>query len=134
MIELNYARRAERREVDISCDVVAGDWDEPLSHRATDLSPYGIWLRTALPLQIGHRLVISFRPPKSDRELNVFAEVRRVEKRESIGERSGMGLQFMDLSNDERVALHKCLRHLPAWRRQRQGPARRQLRSRRLFR
>lgn len=134
MIELDYARRAERREVDIACDVVASEWDEPLSHRATDLSPYGMWLRTALPLEIGERLVVSFRPPKSQRELNVFAEVRRVELRHRLGERSGMGLQFMDLSKDERHALHACLRHLPAWRRLRPGPARRQLRSRRAFR
>jgi hypothetical protein len=118
MIELNYARRAERRAVNILCDVVAREWEAPFSHRATDLSPFGMWLQTSFPLRVGDVVVLSFKPPTwSDTgDLTVFAEVtRRVKIFERHGvRRNGMGLEFLDLSDEERGRLRGWLRHKPS--------------------
>ena len=138
MLEQNYARRAERRAVDITCEVVASQWDEPLMHRAQDLSPFGMWLRTGLPLEIGNEVVLCFKPPRGldCEELNVFARVQRVERRHHSGDRSGMGLEFIDMTRAQRRVLQGCLRNLPAARRVRSGAPKRhdERKSRRAFR
>ena len=114
MLELHYARRAQRRRLDLPCEVITRDWDEPVGHRVTDISPYGVWVRTSFPRPLGERLVICFTPPHG-RELIVFAEVtRRVPARAKDSRPHGMGLEFVDIRQTERVALHRALRKLPA--------------------
>jgi hypothetical protein len=109
-----YARRASRRDVELSCDVICSDWDEPFTHSMNDLSAYGVWLRTSFPRQVGETVVLSFRPPKwgGQRELNVFARVARVKlaRRGTTGRRTGgMGLVFTDLTGAEKRMLENGL-------------------------
>jgi hypothetical protein len=57
---------------------------------------------------VGERLVLSFAVPHGG-ELTVFAEVTRATRR---GRHGGMGLEFVDIRQSERVALHRALRDL----------------------
>ncbi|MCA9621439.1 MAG: PilZ domain-containing protein [Myxococcales bacterium] len=124
MLELHYARRAQRRTVELPVELMTRDWDEPVLHRMTDISPYGVWVKTSFPRAIGERIVMSFMSPHG-KELTVFAEVtRRIAKRARRRE-SGMGLEFVDLGQRDRVALHRALRGLPPRRRSRRSLFRR---------
>ncbi len=110
-------RRALRRAVELPCDLVSRYLDEPLLYWATDLSPFGVWLDTSLPMQLGEQVVLSFQPPTGWRrgEITVFAEVVRLtsgrRRRESDAPRrtTGMGLEFLDLGFDEERALRSWL-------------------------
>ncbi|MCC6521655.1 MAG: PilZ domain-containing protein [Polyangiaceae bacterium] len=116
---LPHSRRSTRRSVDVPCDVVCTDSEEPMPLTATDLSAYGMWIPTSFPLRPGQRVVLSFRPPRwpRRRELTVFAEVARVvksERRAQASQAGGMGLAFSDLGREDRVALQHCLRAVSA--------------------
>jgi hypothetical protein len=117
MIELDYARRTERREVDILCDVVARNWDEPLRYRITDLSANGLWIHTSFPLDIGETMVVTFRTPQEDTSMQLFGRVvRSVRVRERDGRREcGMGVELVG-STEERQVLRRGLKGLPARR------------------
>jgi len=110
-------RRALRRAVDIPCEIVSKFVDEPLLYWATDLSPYGIWIETPIPMRTGEMLVLCFQPPVwwSGRELRVFAEVSRVctSRRRACAGLSGMGLEFRDIPPHELRALGAWLRGRP---------------------
>jgi hypothetical protein len=121
MLELDYARRGERREVDIVCDVVARNWDEPTRYRITDLSPQGLWIQTSFPLDVGENMVLSFLAPQGNGEVQLFARVvRTVRVHERNGRRaSGMGLELVGMTGGERRTLRRGLRGLPVARRRR---------------
>lgn len=95
-----------RRVVDLPCTIVTSRYDVPLIYRATDMSTSGLWATTSKPLVKGEVVVACFQPRGWSRELQVFAEVVRVD---SASER-GMGLSFLDLSADERFRLSMWLR------------------------
>ena len=119
MLSQPYARRAARRPVDLSCEVVSRHWDEPVAHQLGNLSPLGAWIDTSFPLPVGERVVLSFSAPVSAlpagrfmrhlHEVLVFAEVRRV-RRSRCGTRGGMGVVFIDLPKEDRHALSRTLR------------------------
>ena len=115
MMDLGYARRAQRRPVDLGCQVIRRGWDEPAAHRLTDLSPYGGWIATAFPLARGEELVMCFEPPRwGGREIQVFAEVTRrvvlADRKRDPHARCGMGVEFMDLGDHDRFELRRWLR------------------------
>lgn len=105
-------RRALRRSVHLPCDVIGTEWEDPVAHVATDLSPYGCWLDTPFPLRPETEVALTFRPPRwhSNREIVTFARVRR---RARTGARRGMGLEFLDLSTGEQDELRQALHGLP---------------------
>jgi hypothetical protein len=109
------ARRSLRRAAHLQCELVSTFWDEPVPHLATDLSEHGLWVRTLFPLAVGEHLFVFFRPPRSDRETLVTAVVRRVElcRRASDPGSSGMGLEFLDISEAEREQLRVALLGVP---------------------
>lgn len=110
-------RRAVRRAVALECSVLSDQWDEAAPHLLTDLSPYGAWLETALPLEPGDTVLLSFLPPRQTRvhELLVSATVARahLRRRRDDGPVAGMGVHFTDLSPAEFERLSLCLRGLP---------------------
>jgi hypothetical protein len=108
MLELDYCRRAERRSVDLPCELVRSDCDEPLGHRLTDMSAYGAWVRTSLPMDIGDGLVLVVTMPDAG-EVILFGEVVRRARR---GMPQGMGVEFVGLSRHERARLLMSLRGL----------------------
>jgi hypothetical protein len=110
MLSQPYARRATRRAVDMTCEIVSPWWDEPVSHRLADLSLFGVWIDTSFPLPVGERVALSFAPPRRP-EMTVFAEVRRVRPNRT-GRRGGMALEFLDLERRERHDLGRALRRV----------------------
>jgi hypothetical protein len=128
MIDLSYHRRAQRHAVEVPCSIIGPNWDEPVRFQATSMSAHGMFVHTSFPFEEGQDVVVSFRPPPSNRgpkawrnpDLTVFARVvRAVEVRKAgsvrgrLEGRPGMGLQFTDLSRPERRALQRCLRSMP---------------------
>jgi hypothetical protein len=120
----SFARRSSRHLVDLPCEVVTRQDDEPLLLWATDLSADGAWLEAgARRLALGEELIVCFRPAVwwQEREIMAFAEVARL----SRGLRGddpapGLGVAFVDLTAGERFALRSWLRPRPERR-----PARR---------
>ena len=102
-----------RRAVELPCELVSSYVDVPLLYWATDLTPYGLWLETPMPMQLGEQVVVCFKPHVwwSSRELMLFAEVTRVSS--CRGQDRGMGLEFLDISAHERRALEVWLRRRP---------------------
>ena len=110
-----HRRRALRRAVDIPIALVTRHIDEPLLYWATDLSPYGMWVETPFPMQLGESLVVCFRPGVCwpSRELQVFASVERASWASGKKQASGMGLNFDDITAHEQRALRGWLRWRP---------------------
>lgn len=114
---LQPPRRAVRRAVTLECRVLAEGWDEPVALEVRDLSPSGMFLETSLPLDPGTPMYVALHPDGLDdgREIVARAVVRRVEmkRRRREGCRSGMGVAFVDLPEEDTEALDTCLRGLP---------------------
>lgn len=107
-------RRALRRAVQLPCELISRYVDAPLLYWATDLTPYGVWLETRFPMELGEQVVLCLDPGIwwNARELMLFAEVTRVAHNRSFDER-GMGLEFLDISAHEQRALTAWLRNRP---------------------
>ncbi len=107
-------RRALRRAVQLPCELVSRYVDQPLLYWATDLTPYGLWLETPFPMELGEEVVLCITPGIwwNQRELMLFAEVTRISTSRDQGER-GMGLEFLDATPHERRALEAWLRNRP---------------------
>ena len=110
------ARKAVRRLVDLDCAVYCELWGESISHRVTDLSEEGLWIRTELLLEVGTEVTLTFHPPDWEQALCVAGRVQRVELRSRSADRSsiGMGIGFETLRNDERRRLTQSMRCLRA--------------------
>ena len=102
--------------------------ESPATYLATDLSPYGLWIATADPMRAGEIVVVCFQPRDGWKhgELMVFAEVCRVmtSRRRLVEPGVGMGLELIDLRDEERAALVAWLakRRTPVPRRRRPVP------------
>ena len=110
MIDPQDPRRAQRELIDLPCELIVEGWDEPIGHSMVDASIYGAWVRSSFPGEVGDVVVCCFSPPGwQERELMVFAEVKRVLQPSRTHTRRGMALQFIDLSKNEQIALQMCL-------------------------
>ena len=104
------ARRALRRALQLRCELMTAFWDVPVAHRVGDLSPYGMWIDTFFPLHPGADVLVAFALP-SCAELVAFARVSRTV---TVGApRVGMGLEFVDMTDQERARLARGLRGIP---------------------
>jgi Tfp pilus assembly protein PilZ len=124
-------RTSSRHEVELPCEVITSDADEPSLFWATDLSAGGLWLETPKPLSLGDEMVVCFKPSIwwRAREIHVFGQVARI----SPGLRGprdakGMGISFLDLTPKEKWQLRCWLRPRPESK-----PRRRALPSRNRF-
>jgi hypothetical protein len=73
ILKRKHPRRAFRREVILSCQVVRERDFRLVSELALDLSTQGMLVSTDLRVLTGEPLLVSFRPPRSDRWLDVSA-------------------------------------------------------------
>ncbi len=113
--DIPESRRAARRAVDFRIDLVTSSWDRPVASRCTDLSPFGMWLETTLPVVEGDQVVACFSPPHRDKEMTVFARVRHV-VRDDLGVRAqafGVGLEFENVTVFEEKTLGDALQGMP---------------------
>lgn len=109
------SRRAARRAVDLSCEIIICRWDRPVRSRGTDLSPYGMWIETTVPLAVGEQVVVELSPPGRERALPLFARVMRIERdeRDLVSGSIGVGLEFVNVTIWEQRILTGALRGLP---------------------
>jgi uncharacterized protein (TIGR02266 family) len=112
-------RRHERKAVELPVwvsDTVADPADVGtrieggLELDMRDLSAGGAFVRSDLLFELGEVVGISFRIPP-EREVHARARVTRV-VREQNGDAPGMGIEFLDLDEDDRAALRTYLAHV----------------------
>ena len=107
-------RRAFRREVLLSCQVVRERDFRLVSDLALDLSTEGMLVSTEQRVLTGEELLVSFRPPRSDRWLDVQATVARVVHGRRPSDRGRcLGLSFHAFDAASRRLLFNQLRGLP---------------------
>jgi hypothetical protein len=111
-------RRTLRRAVQLECAVHSPLWDGPAWYVATDVSPQGLWLTTDLALEVGERLMLSFRPPRWPDwcwPVTAFGEVVRVSlpRRRSDRHAAGMGVRFSEIDPVAGAEMELLLRGLP---------------------
>jgi hypothetical protein len=111
-------RRALRRSVQLDCAVHSPLWDGEAFYLATDVSPHGLWLHTDLALDLGERLMLSFRPPRWPEwcwPVTAFGEVVRVNLSRRRADRpdAGMAVRFTEIDPVAREEMALLLRGLP---------------------
>src|SRR5689334_13981122 len=88
-------RRAARRAVRVSCQVVRERDFRLLSERALDLSPDGMFVECSARVLTGEPVVLTFRDARSGRWVDAEATVVRVVHRRRAGDAvRGLGLRF----------------------------------------
>ncbi len=103
-------RQAPRVLVNIEIDY--GNKDHFLFAYITDLSLTGIFVRTDTPEPAGTRLNLRFTPDAGGRVLDLEGEVIWINPfRSGTAENinPGMGIRFVDLSEEDKVALQKLI-------------------------
>ncbi len=109
-----HPRRAFRREVLLTCQVVRERDFRLVSDLALDLSTDGMLVSTEHVVLTGEPLLVSFRPPRADRWLDVQATVARVVHGRRPGDRGRcLGIVFDGVDPAARGLLFKHLRGLP---------------------
>ncbi len=110
------ARRANRKIIDLPCELVMNDWDTPIGHSMMDASPFGAWVRSSFPAAVGDIMVCCFEPEGWERRrgLTLFAQVKRVLRPRQGTPDRGMALEFLDITLQEQMALQRCLSPYPA--------------------
>lgn len=125
---MSTPRRAFRRFVRIDCQVVRERDFKLIGDLALDLSERGMLVRTSERVLTGEEVVVSFRPPRSNRFVDALGHVARVIHGRRPGDhlcatRSGfagseygrqLGIEFYAMDEDDRHHLWDCLRGLPA--------------------
>lgn len=117
-LSVQSRRRTLRRAVQLECAVHSPLWDGPAWYTATDVSAKGLWLATDLALEVGERLMVSFRPPRWPAwcwPVTAFGEVVRVSlpRRRSNRHAAGMGVRFSEIDPVAGAEMELLLRGLP---------------------
>jgi hypothetical protein len=108
-------RRAFRREVILSCQVVRERDFRLVADLALDLSTEGMLVSTQERVLTGEELLVSFRPPRSRRWVDLQATVARVVHGRRPSDRGRcLGLSFHGVGEADRRLLFQHLRGLPA--------------------
>jgi hypothetical protein len=107
-------RRAVRRAVRLSCQVVREDSFRLIGRRALDLSPAGMLLESDEDVRLGDELLVSFRAPQSGLFIDTSARiVRVVAGRRPSDHGRCLGLRFEHLDPVFRSVLDASLAGLP---------------------
>jgi len=99
-------RKSERIKKEVKSEVIA---DEHVSFSSTvDLSKGGIFISTPEPLSKGSEVNMSIHIPGHG-ELEVKGVVKWVRADESDSEKAGMGIEFVNVSNDFKKKLEEVI-------------------------
>lgn len=108
-------RQAFRRYVRLDCQVVRERDFRMVGNLALDLSTEGMLVQTSARVLSGEELVVTFKPPKSNRWVDAQATVARViHARRPTDRGHALGIEFFGMSEEDKVHLWECLRGLPA--------------------
>ncbi|NLE49629.1 MAG: hypothetical protein GX614_14625 [Sandaracinaceae bacterium] len=112
---LGRARTSLRRGIQLPVRLGSDYWDGAIPFMARDLSSRGVFIETALPLELGEEVELRFTPPGFRYPVDLRGEVRRVAFHRRAGEagESGMGVEFKYLSRELRELLELSLRGIP---------------------
>jgi hypothetical protein len=109
-----HQRRAFRREVLLRCQVVRERDFRLVSDLALDLSTDGMLVSTEQRVLTGEELLVSFRPPRSSRWVDVSATVARVVHGRRPSDRGRcLGIAFHAMHTEAQRVLFRHLRGLP---------------------
>lgn len=107
-------RRAFRREVLLTCQVVRERDFRLVGYLALDLSTEGMLVSTDMPILTGEPLLVSFRAPRSNEWIDTGATVARVIHGRRPGDRGTcLGVEFFGMGDWEKYKLFQRLRGLP---------------------
>lgn len=100
-------RRFVRRAIDVEFTVRDADdvHGGEIQFNGADVSEGGAFLRSQLLFEVGDRLDVSFTLPNDRNPIHVRARIAWVAQSETPGE-SGLGLEFFDLSAEEKQRVH----------------------------
>lgn len=106
-------RRTIRKYVRLDCAVVRERDFRVVAELALDLSTFGMLARAKVPVLTGEELIVSFKPPRSNRWFDAEATVTRVIHGRRPGD-SGvcLGIEFHNVSGEDRHLLFEHLRGL----------------------
>lgn len=98
-------RSARRVSVEWSVDCVADDTF--LYAALTNISELGIFVSSLTPFEIGTLVSLRFAPPDGSEEFSLLGRVQWINQSRPLHacRNPGMGIQFVDLSADERERL-----------------------------
>ncbi len=112
---MSSPRRAFRRYVRIDCQVVREHDFRVIGELALDLSERGMLVTTRERVLTGEEVVVSFRPPSSNRFVDAVGHVARVLHGRRPGDRGRcLGIEFDTMDWHDRRHLWESLRGLPA--------------------
>jgi uncharacterized protein (TIGR02266 family) len=108
-LESHDRRRANRVGVTVRIDYATVD--EMFSEFTRDINEGGLFIETEKPRQPGTEVSMQFHLPGSEEALRTLGRVVRV-SRGLIGSPAGMGIEFDELTPDDRVKIDRIVRAL----------------------
>ncbi len=102
-------RRHPRKSLAVQFEVRDDQGDGELSFDSADLSQGGAFLRSDFLLEKGERFTLILTVPGLARPLSAQAKVAWVRRFPSETEQAGMGVQFVDMPDEDRSALEALL-------------------------
>jgi len=102
--------RRTRRRVQVSSSVEVQSTADLMTGAGADVSVGGIYVVAPEPLPVGSLVELEFRLDRVDRRIEVLGEVRWHQE-QPLGDetRHGLGLEFVDLSEQDRSALRSYI-------------------------
>ena len=91
-------------EILVSVSDAAQKVRKPIRFASTDLSSGGAFLRADILFEVGETLVVEFRLPNG-RQIKAQGRVVRVTRGGQKDRSPGMGIEFVDLSAEDRAAI-----------------------------
>ena len=109
-VPLSERRVAER--IDVTWAVDCETEDTFLYANITNISEFGIFVRTNEPLEAGTRVTLKFQPPGSREAFVVVGQVQWVNPVRVLSDNPnpGMGIRFIDLTREMRERLIDAVR------------------------
>jgi len=107
-------RRSFRRFVRLDCQVVRERDLRTIGDLALDLSTEGMLVRGTDRVLTGEEVIVSFRPPRSNRLIDAMGTIARVVHGRRPTDRQGfaLGVEFEFLNDEDREYLFERLRGL----------------------
>ena len=104
-------RRGSDR-IDVTWSVDCESRDTFLYASITNISEFGIFVRTQEPLEVGTRLTLTFAPPGSDEPFVLHGQVQWVNAVRMLADNPnpGMGIRFVDLTTESKARLIDTVR------------------------
>jgi len=110
-------RRAPRHMVRVDCQVVRERDFKLIARRTLDVSSAGMLVHADMEVLTGEPVIVSFRPPRTDRWIDAEAIVSRVVHGRRPGDLGrALGLQFQRVEPSSVTALKTVLRKMPPTR------------------